>query len=323
MRFFTKMLLLLAAASFMASCCGIDKTAGTVGDGHPDKPNVSFGKLDFYPEFESPSGLVSARNVYVWLPSDYSKGKKYSVVYMSDGQNLFDAEKMFNHQEWKVDETFGRLLEEKKIQNCIVVGVANSFRTRSQEYFPQDIYELYSPELKEYSSSKRLGEKDLLGNDYLKFLVEELKPFIDENYSTRKDKEHTFHMGSSMGGLISSYAVTKYPEVFGGAGCLSTHSVLYITNYDAEQDFIDLANQCYVDYLKANLKPNSCKLYMDRGDQTLDAQYPKYQDRIDKMLKEAGWDDEHFVSKVFPGLAHVEDSWASRLEVPVLYLLGK
>ena len=130
-------------------------------------------------------------------------------------------------------------------------------------------------------------------------------------------------MGSSMGGLISSYAVTKYPEVFGGAGCLSTHSVLYITNYDAEQDFIDPANQCYVDYLKANLKPNSCKLYMDRGDQTLDAQYPKYQDRIDKMLKEAGWDDEHFVSKVFPGLAHVEDSWASRLEVPVLYLLGK
>ena len=130
-------------------------------------------------------------------------------------------------------------------------------------------------------------------------------------------------MGSSMGGLISSYAVTKYPEVFGGAGCLSTHSVLYITNYDAEQDFIDPANHCYVDYLKANLKPNSCKLYMDRGDQTLDAQYPKYQDRIDKMLKEAGWDDEHFVSKVFPGLAHVEDSWASRLEVPVLYLLGK
>ena len=323
MRFFTKMLLLLAAASFMASCCGIDRTAGTVGDGHPDKPNVSVGKLDFYPEFESPSGLVSARNVYVWLPSDYSKGKKYSVVYMSDGQNLFDAEKMFNHQEWKVDETFGRLLEEKKIQNCIVVGVANSFRTRSQEYFPQDIYELYSPELKEYSSSKRLGEKDLLGNDYLKFLVEELKPFIDENYSTRKDREHTFHMGSSMGGLISSYAVTKYPEVFGGAGCLSTHSVLYITNYDAEQDFIDPANQCYVDYLKTNLKPNSCKLYMDRGDQTLDAQYPKYQDRIDKMLKEAGWDDEHFVSKVFPGLAHVEDSWASRLEVPVLYLLGK
>ena len=317
------MLLLLAAASVMASCCGIDKKAGNVGDGHPDKPNVSVGKLDFDPEFESPSGLVSARNVYVWLPSDYSKGKKYSVVYMSDGQNLFDAEKMFNHQEWKVDETFGRLLEEKKIQNCIVVGVANSFRTRSQEYFPQDVFELYSPELKDYSRSKRLGEQDLLGNNYLKFLVEELKPCIDENYSTRKDREHTFHMGSSMGGLISSYAVTKYPEVFGGAGCLSTHSVLYITDYNAEQDFIDPANQCYVDYLKANLKPNSCKLYMDRGDQTLDAQYPKYQDRIDKMLKDTGWDDDHFVSKVFPGLAHVEDSWASRLEVPVLYLLGK
>ncbi len=316
-------LLLVSALLLALTACGIDKTAGTVGDGHPDKPQVSAGKLDFYPNFESKSGLVTPRNVYVWLPADYAKHKKYAVVYMSDGQNLFDAEKMFNHQEWCVDEVFGELSEASRIQNCIVVGVANAFRTRSQEYFPQDVFERYSPALKEYAKSKRMGEEELLGNDYLKFLVEELKPFIDATYSTRKDRNHTFHMGSSMGGLISSYAVAKYPEVFGGAGCLSTHSVLYITNYDAEQEFIDPANQCYVDYLRENLKPNSCKLYMDRGDQTLDAVYPKYQDRLDAMFREAGWDDAHYVSQVFPGLAHVEGSWASRLEVPVLYLLGK
>ena len=319
---YAKILIAAAALSLFAGC-GVDKTAGTIGDGHPDKPVVSAGKLDFYPGFESKSGLVTPRNVYVWLPEDYSKGKKYDVVYMSDGQNLFDAEKMFNHQEWCVDEVFGELLKSGRIRNCIVVGVANSFRTRSQEYFPQDVFDLYSPELKEYARNKRMGEDDLLGNKYLQFLVEELKPFIDKTYSTRKDRDHTFHMGSSMGGLISSYAVTKYPEVFGGAGCLSTHSVLYITNYDAEQDFIDPANQCYVDYLRENLKPNSCKLYMDRGDQTLDAQYPKYQARLDEMFREAGWDDVHYVSQVFPGLAHVEGSWASRLDVPVLYLLGK
>ena len=313
----------VVAAILLLSSCGVDKVAGTVGDGDPDKPAVSAGKLDFYPDFESKSGLITPRNVYVWVPDNYSKSRKYAVVYMSDGQNLFDAEKMFNHQEWRVDETFGGLMEEGKIQNCIVVAVASSFRTRSQEYFPEDVYDLYSPELKEYSKSKRLGEEDLLGNNYLEFLVEELKPFIDKTYSTRKDRDHTFHMGSSMGGLVSSYAVAKYPEVFGGAGCLSTHSVLYITNYDAEQEFIDQANQCYVDYLKANLKPNGCKLYMDRGDQTLDAQYPKYQDRLDDMFRDAGWDDAHYVSKVYPGLAHVEDSWASRLDVPVLFLLGK
>ena len=320
----SKILTVTAAALFLFSACGgVDETAGTVGDGDSNKPNVSVGKLDFYANFESPSGLITPRNVYVWLPENYSKSKKYAVIYMSDGQNLWDAEKMFNHQEWGVDETVGKLQAEGKIQNCIVVGVACAMRTRSQEYFPEDVYDLYTPELKEYSKSKRLGEDDLLGNDYLKFLVEELKPFIDKTYSTRKDREHTFHMGSSMGGLISSYAVTKYPEVFGGAGCLSTHSVLYITNYAAEQDFIDPANQCYVDWLKANLKPNSCKMYMDRGDQTLDAQYPKYQDRLDKMFKDAGWDDAHYVSKVYPGLSHVEGSWASRLDVPVLYLLGK
>ena len=149
--------ILAIAVLFIISSCGADKLAGTRGDGDPDKPKVSVGRLDYYPSFESPSGLVTPRNVYVWIPDNYSKSKKYAVVYMSDGQNLFDAEKMFNHQEWCVDETFGGLLEEGKIRNCIVVGVANSFRTRSQEYFPHDVYELYSPELKEYSKSKRLG----------------------------------------------------------------------------------------------------------------------------------------------------------------------
>jgi maltose alpha-D-glucosyltransferase/alpha-amylase len=296
--------------------------AGTVGDGHPDKPRVSVGKLDFYPEFASASGLVTPRNVYVWLPEDYTPAKKYAVVYMSDGQNLFDPEKMFNHQEWRVDEVFGGLQAAGKIQDCIVVGVANSFRTRSQEYFPQDVFDRYSPELKAYAESKRMGGDELLGNKYLQFLVEELKPFIDTHYATLTDRDHTFHMGSSMGGLLSSYAVAKYPRVFGGAACLSTHSVLYITNYDAEQASIDPANQCYVDYLQATLRPNGCKLYMDRGDQTLDAQYPKYQDRLDRMFKEAGWDGAHYASRVFPGHAHVESSWASRLEEPVLFLLG-
>jgi len=230
---------------------------------------------------------------------------------------------MFNHQSWEVDEVFCRLLEEGKIQDCIVVGVANVGRTRMQEYFPQDVADRYSPELKAFAKSMRMGEGELLGNNYMRFLVEEVKPFIDKTYSTKKDREHTFHMGSSMGGLLSSYAVTKCPEVFGGAGCLSTHSILYLANSEAARASVDAANLCYVDYLRENLKPNSCKVYMDRGDQTLDAQYPKYQDRLDRMFKEAGWDEAHYVSKVYPGHAHEEKAWASRLEVPVLFLLGK
>ena len=300
-----------------------DKTAGTVGEGHPEKPKVTAGKLDFYPAFESKSGLVTPRNVYVWVPDDYTKNKEYAVMYMSDGQNLFDPEKMFNHQAWEVDDVFSALLEEGKIQDCIVVGVANVGRTRMQEYFPEDVFDRYSPELKAFAKTMRMGEGELLGNNYMRFLVEEVKPFIDKTYSTKKDREHTFHMGSSMGGLLSSYAVTKYPEVFGGAGCLSTHSILYLANSEAARASVDAANLGYVDYLRENLKPNSCKVYMDRGDQTLDAQYPKYQDRLDKMFKEAGWDDAHYLSKVYPGHAHEEKAWAARLAVPVLFLLGK
>lgn len=314
---------LLLSLIFAFSSCIVDKTAGTIGDGNPDKPKISAGRLDFYPNFESPSGLVTARNVYVWLPEDYSRFKRYSVIYMSDGQNLFDPEKMFNHQEWCVDEVVSKLLEEGKIENCIVVGIANSFFARLQEYYPQDVFSRYPPEAKEISASRGMGESDMLANNYLKFLVEEVKPFIDANYSTRKRGKHSFHIGSSMGGLISSYAVAKYPEVFGGAACLSTHSVLHIANFLEEFEYMDVMNQAYVDYLRENIKANSCKIYMDRGDQTLDALYPFYQDRLDRMFKDAGWDDEHYMSKVFPGQAHEENAWASRLDIPLCFLLGK
>ena len=143
----------------------------------------------------------------------------------------------------------------------------------------------------------------------VEFVVRDAKPILMDIYQFKDRK-------TEGGRPVFIYS-------FGGAGCLSTHSILYLANSDAARISVDAANLCYVDYLRENLKPNSCKLYMDRGDQTLDAQYPKYQDRLDKMFKEAGWDDAHYISKVYPGHAHEEKAWSARLEVPVLFLLGK
>ena len=218
---------------------------------------VSLGKLIEYPDFSS--SIVTSRDVFVWLPSDYSPKEKYDVLYMHDGQMLFDANTTWNKQEWGIDEVVGKLLNEKKIRSCIVVGVANIPETRYADYFPQKA-------LKNLPDSVVSGNVSFNADNYLRFLVEEVKPFIDKEYSTNKSVEHTFVMGSSMGGLISLYALCEYPEVFGGAACMSTH-VPMILSKELSKEKADQWSRAFRNYLDENLPTaNSRIIYMDRGD---------------------------------------------------------
>lgn len=155
--------------------------------------------------------LKRNRRIWIYLPPGYeSSGKKYSVLYMHDGQNVFDDATSYAG-EWGVDEcldTMGREFEE-----CIVVAVDNGLDKRLNEYSPYDFS--LSGIAVNYGSGK--GE----GSRYVDFLVKTLKPFVDKNYRTSKKRSNTFIAGSSMGGLISLYAALRYPKVFGGAGIFS------------------------------------------------------------------------------------------------------
>lgn len=146
--------------------------------------------------------LKRIRRVWIYLPEGYDKtsGNRYPVLYMHDGQNVFDDATAYAG-EWGVDE----FLDSTKQKQAIVVAVDHGGDKRLVEYNPYD--------------NDRFGKGE--GDRYVDFLVNTLKPFIDKNFRTVKDKEHTFIAGSSMGGLISMYAVIKYPEVFGGAGVFS------------------------------------------------------------------------------------------------------
>lgn len=129
-------------------------------------------------------------------------------------------------------------------------------------------------------------------------------------------------MGSSMGGLISLYALCEYPEVFGGAACMSTH-VPMILSKELSKEKADQWSRAFRNYLDENLPTaNSRIIYMDRGDATLDAYYPPYQDELDKLMRKKGWKGPMWVSKVFPGAAHTEVDWNKRLDNPLLFLLG-
>ena len=285
-------------------------------------PQVSSGRLVRHASFSSK--YVTSRNVDVWLPDGYDGKEPFDVLYMHDGQMLYDSNTTWNKTDWQVDETLSQLMATRKIRPCIVVGVWNGGVTRHPDYFPQKPFESMSSIEKDTVT----GQLQIAGrtkeifhpnsDNYLKFLVKELKPFIDSAYKTNSGQAHTFVAGSSMGGLISMYAICEYPEVFGGAACLSTHwpGVFTMENNPVPAAFFN--------YLKTHLpSPATHKIYFDYGDQTLDALYPPLQRQADAIMKERGYDSKNWKTVFFEGQNHSEKAWASRFDIPVLFLLGK
>ncbi|MFC5579057.1 alpha/beta hydrolase-fold protein [Lysobacter niabensis] len=267
------------------------------------------GHVDSYQDV--PSAHVPARNVDVWLPPGYAAHphKRYPVLYMHDGQNLFDPALSYIGVDWGVDEAMTKLVAEGRAREAIVVGIWNT-PLRLQEYMPR------KPVTGESLAIGVEGMGDLpaasiISDGYLDFIVHELKPFIDTSYRTRAGRDDTFVMGSSMGGLISLYAAAEYPDVFGGVGAVSTHW--------------PIGNGVVIDWLGTHLPdPRTHRLYFDHGTATLDAQYAPFQQRVDAIVREHGYrDGRNFSSRVFPGAEHSERAWRSRVEVPLEFLLGR
>ena len=283
------------------------------------KPIVSSGKIDYIKHFKSK--YVAKRAIEIWLPNGYTPNKKYAVLYMHDGQMLFDAETTWNKQAWEVDETASTLQAEKNTRDFIVVGINNTAK-RHPEYFPQKPYESLSV-VEQQFVTQALKDKGRitdtftpLADAYLRFIVSELKPYIDSHYAVDPKPEATCIAGSSMGGLISMYALCEYPEVFGGAACLSTH---WPGIFAAEGNPIPPA---FLSYMRNHLpNPNTHKIYFDYGDQTLDALYPPLQKKVNELMQEKGFEASNWSTQFFPGKDHSEKSWKERLDIPLQFLL--
>ena len=269
------------------------------------------------------SKFTDPRRVVVWLPSGYSaNGAKYSVLYMHDGQNLFDTKTAGYGMEWQIDETLDRLIKEGNVRPTIVVGIWSTPK-RLQEYVPSKAFVGLPPSYQQ--KVRALYGGDPLSDGYLKFLVNELKPTIDRRFNVKTDRANTAIMGSSMGALISLYAIDEYPQVFGAAGMMSTHWPLVISpdNKPISDEQYEAVSSAFEHYLSPALPPpGTHKLYFDHGSETLDATYARYQDRVDAVVKRHGyrqWDNS--LSLSFPGQKHNEISWASRVAVPLQFLL--
>ncbi|MEO0785938.1 MAG: glycoside hydrolase family 97 catalytic domain-containing protein, partial [Pseudomonadota bacterium] len=206
-----------------------------------------------------PSENVAAREMQVWLPKGYGESDQtYRVLYMHDGQNLFEDERAYTGTSWGVDATLSRLIESGEVEPTIVVALENTWETRWQEYAPEAFIDALPEEARASLLETAGGAPS--SDDYLKFLVEEVKPYIDANYLTRSGREDTTIAGSSMGGLISLYALSEYPDVFGAAGCVSTHWPLY----DPRETEYQTATGAIIDALDAGgLDPAKHRLWFD------------------------------------------------------------
>jgi len=264
------------------------------------------GELQLIPNF--PSEFVSPRNISLWLPPGYGSepDQAYRVIYAHDGQNLFDPQTAFVGVDWGLDEALCRLLAAGDSDQTLVVGIWNS-PERYREYDPQRVYSEYLTAPEQIAYAKQYGRP--LADRYLKFIVKELKPFIDSHYRTLPAMSDTLLLGSSMGGLISAYALCEYPEVFGAAACLSTH-------WPAVKGRM-------ADYLTDRLPdPQSHRFYFDYGTETIDAQYEPLQRQVDAVLRASGYrDGSNWLTRKFAGEDHSERAWRRRIDIPLSFLL--
>ena len=238
-----------------------------------------------------PSELVTPRAVTIWTP--YPAPGPWSVIYAHDGQNLFDPQTAYLGVDWGMDECLSDLIHRSRVRPTMVVGVWNTPH-RLDEYMP----------------TRALPRKRRpRGEAYLRFLVEELKPYVDATYPTRPGPADTILLGSSMGGLASLHGVCEYPEIFGAAACLSTHW--------------PALGGVAVNYVETHLpEPGSARFYFDLGTETTDAEYEPYQTRVDGLLAARGYrPGEDWTTRRFPGDDHSERSWRRRLHEPLEFLL--
>jgi enterochelin esterase-like enzyme len=265
-------------------------------------------------EFDATTDVgIKTPHIVVWLPPGYdAANRRYGVVYMHDGQNLFFNERSNFNKIWAADKSALRLIAAQKAAPFIIVGIDQPGTDRFRQYMPRKLFDMLPQQQRDGLTDITQGA--IVSDAYLRFIVNELKPKIDRSYRTLPDRKHTAIVGSSMGGLISLYAISEYPQIFGLAGCVSTHTPLGDPNkLGMENPQVVAAWQRYA--AEQIGKPKGRRIWFDRGTETLDAFYGPYQNALDTALIKGRWQQgSDFLTRVYPGAAHEENAWAGRMD---------
>jgi enterochelin esterase-like enzyme len=241
----------------------------------------------------------------IWLPPGYDEdpGKRYKVIYMTDGENLFDPRIASWGVDWGVDEAMMRGVDNGDFEPAIVVG-AWSTAQRGLEYSPWH-----------------------RAPDYARFLIEELMPRINAEFRTKTGPDNTFAMGSSMGGLFAYYLVRDHNDVFGACGCVSSHFALN------ERDFagyggLDPRDADVTPYIVRDIEGGATvsggRFFFDYGTETLDSTYEQDHAPVERWFRQQGFRKNRDVRFAkYEGADHSERAWRARVGDQLEWLLGR
>jgi len=260
-------------------------------------------------------GELPGRSVDVWLPKMEAAQGPLALVLAQDGQNIFDPSTAYGGQSWEMHVAVRKLLDSQQIRPCMVVGIWNS-PNRFNEYLPSPAVTGLDSAARAILQAERMAAPK--SDVYVAWIDQVLLPFLTAEYPISNQPEDRFLIGSSMGGLISSYILAQLPQHFGGAMCVSTHWPLSLKRNELAY------SAPYRAWLLAQAPVLQRKrLYMDHGDLTLDSFYAPHQQAFD-----AAWNNQtafpaNYRSMAFEQAAHNEASWRARVHLPLLFMLGQ
>lgn len=267
------------------------------------------------------AGLPPQR-LTIWLPPGYdTSGKRYPVLYMHDGHNLFDLKNSNFNKIWAADKAMLKVAEEQGIEPRIIVGIWAPGKDRFRQYLPRPAYDAATPALK--AKMDEIAGGPVISDAYLAWLAGPLKTWVDASFRTRPGRDDTAIAGSSMGGLMSCYAIAARPDVYGQAACVSSHWPAI--GPDTVKGFNPDTLAVWTGFFDRTLgAPAGRRIWMDHGTATLDAFYAPYQEPIDAQFVKLGWQrGADFESRVYPGAEHEENAWAARLPEIFAWLLRR
>jgi len=272
-------------------------------------------------EHVSAAGLPEQR-LSIWLPPGYDAGeRRYPVLYMHDGHNLFDLKKSNFNKIWAADTAMLAAVQSGKVEPHIIIGIWAPGEDRYRQYLPRSIYDAAPPALRKQMDEMAKGV--VVSDRYLGWIAGPLKSWVDASFRTRMGRDDTAIIGSSMGGIMSCYAFIERPDVFGRAGCVSSHWPA-VDPRRVSSDSAAVA-ALWDAWFAAKLgKPDGRRVWMDHGTATLDAYYAPYQQVIDARFAASGWQKgRDWQSKVYEGAEHEENAWAARLPEIFGWLLAR
>ena len=268
------------------------------------------------------AGLPDQR-LKIWLPPGYDgSAQRYPVLYMHDGHNLFELKNSNFNKIWAADKAMLAAVETGRVEPHIIIGIWAPGPDRYRQYLPRSAYDAAGGGLRAQMDAMANGGA-VVSDRYLAWITGPLKSWVDASFRTRPGRDDTAIVGSSMGGLMSCYAFLEAPQVFGRAGCVSSHwPAVDPRVVEGESAAV---KALWDGWFAARLgAPDGRRVWLDHGTATLDQYYAPYQQIVDARFAAAGWQKgRDWESRVYEGAEHEENAWAARLPEIFGWLLAK